>query len=42
MLRRLVDSWPFTFLVAILMVVLVVNNYDAFETMLTLLLTGEP
>lgn len=42
MLRRLVDSWPFTLLVAILMVVLVVNNYDAFETMLTLLLTWEP
>jgi hypothetical protein len=41
-LRRLVDSWPFTILVAILMVVLVVNNVDAFEKMVTLLFTWEP
>lgn len=42
MMQRYLDSWWFTFLVAMLLIVLVVNNYDAFEEMLTLLFTWEP
>lgn len=41
-IRRNLDSWLFTLLVAILMVVLVVNNFDEFEKMIALLFTWEP
>lgn len=41
-MRRYLDSWSFTFLIAMLLIVLVVNNYETFEEMLTLLFTWEP
>ena len=42
MLRRYLDSWWFIALVVMLLIALVVNNYDAFEQMITLLFTWEP